>query len=169
MKRILVALLAAGALIVVALPAVASGRSSRKNIVQIAASSPQFSTLVTLVKKAGLVKALSGKTKLTVFAPTNAAFKKVPAATLNKLAHDKSLLQSVLLYHVTGGRLLAAQIEKRHSITTLEGAQVKVRVRDGKVFINQAQVIKANVLASNGVIHVINGVLSIPSPSSGKG
>ncbi len=170
MKRIIVALLAVGALAAVVAPAGASARaSSTKNIAQIAAGSTQFSTLVKLVKSAGLVSALSGKTKLTVFAPTNAAFAKVPAQTSNKLAHDKSLLQAVLLYHVAKGRLLAAQIEKRRSIKTLEGSRVAVRVRAGKVFINQAQVVEANVLASDGVIHAINGVLIPPAPPAGKG
>ncbi len=163
MKRTFAALLAVGALGLAALPATAAAGPSSKNIVQIAAASPQFSTLVKLVKSAGLVKALSGKTKLTVFAPTNAAFKKVPAATLKKLAHDKALLKSVLLYHVAKGALLAKQIEKRSSIKTLQGARVKIHVRKGSVYINGARVIKANVTASNGVIHVINAVLIPPS------
>ncbi len=163
MKRTLAALLAVGALGLTALPATAAAGSSSKNIVQIAAASPQFSTLVKLVKSAGLVSALSGKAKLTVFAPTNTAFNHVPAATLKKLAHNKALLKSVLLYHVAKGTLLAKQIEKRSSIKTLEGASVKVHVRKGSVYINNARVIKANVMASNGVIHVINAVLIPPS------
>jgi transforming growth factor-beta-induced protein len=165
MKRMLVAVLSVGALAMATLPAGASAGAakSRANIVQIASSSPQFSTLVKLVKRAGLVAALSGKTQLTVFAPTNAAFAKVPAATLAKLARDKSLLKSVLLYHVVKGRLLAAQLTKRRSLTTLEGGKVKVRVTGGHVHINQAEVTTANVLATNGVIHVINAVLIPPA------
>lgn len=163
-KKSLALLLTFSLLAVTGLPAVAgaSGMSKKPNIVQLAASSPQLSTLVKLVKSAGLVKALSGTTKLTVFAPTNAAFAKVPKATLNKLAHNKKLLVSVLEYHVVKGKLTAAQIEKRTSLKTLEGASLKVKVKHGSVYINQAKVIKANLSASNGVVHVINGVLIPP-------
>jgi uncharacterized surface protein with fasciclin (FAS1) repeats len=98
-----------------------------------------------------------------VFAPTNAAFAKLPKATLNKLAHHKKLLASVLEYHVVKGALSASQIEKRSSLTTLEGSKVKVTVRAGSVYVNKAKVIEANVMASNGVVHVINRVLTPPA------
>jgi uncharacterized surface protein with fasciclin (FAS1) repeats len=140
----------------------APAAASPQNIVQVAASNPQFSTLVSLVKKAGLVGALSGSGKLTVFAPTNAAFKAVPKATLNKLAANKSLLAKVLEYHVVKGEVLAAQVVKLHSAKTLEGSSVSIRVSGGSVYVNQAKVIKTNVKASNGVIHVINAVLLPP-------
>jgi uncharacterized surface protein with fasciclin (FAS1) repeats len=136
--------------------------ASGQNIVQVASSSPQFSTLVSLIKKAGLVGALSGSAKLTVFAPTNAAFKAVPKATLAKLGKDKALLVKVLEYHVVAGEVLAAQVVKLHSAKTLEGARVKIRVSGGSVYVNKAKVIKTNVKASNGVIHVINSVLLPP-------
>jgi uncharacterized surface protein with fasciclin (FAS1) repeats len=135
---------------------------STKNIVQTAASLPQFSTLVKLIKAAGLVSALEGTTKLTVFAPTNAAFAKVPKATLTKLGGDPALLKKVLLYHVVKGEHLAAQIEKVSSLTTLEGAKLAVTVKGGSVYINTAKVTEANVTAGNGVIHVINAVLIPP-------
>jgi uncharacterized surface protein with fasciclin (FAS1) repeats len=133
-----------------------------QNIVQVAASNPQFSTLVSLIKKAGLVGALSGSTKLTVFAPTNAAFAAVPKATLTKLGKDKALLVKVLEYHVVAGEVLAAQVVKLTSAKTLEGSSVKISVKGGSVYVNKAKVIKTNVKASNGVIHVINGVLIPP-------
>ena len=98
-----------------------------------------------------------------MFAPTNAAFAKVPKATLNKLAHNKKLLAKVLEYHVVKGALTAAQIEKKHSLKTLEGASVTVAVKGGSVYIDKAKVIKANVTASNGIVHVINAVLIPPS------
>jgi uncharacterized surface protein with fasciclin (FAS1) repeats len=142
--------------------ATASAGASSENIVQTAASNPQFSTLVSLIKKAGLVGALSGSAKLTVFAPTNAAFNAVPKATLAKLASDKSLLVKVLEYHVVKGEVLAAQVVKLHSAKTLEGASVKIRVSGGSVYVNDAKVIKTNVKTSNGVIHVINAVLLPP-------
>jgi uncharacterized surface protein with fasciclin (FAS1) repeats len=164
MKRPVAMILAVVALAGTTLPAVAgaSGMTAKKNIVALAASDPQLSTLVKLVKSAGLVKALSGTTKLTVFAPTNAAFAKVPKATLNKLAHNKKLLASVLEYHVVKGALTAAQIEKRTSLTTLEGAKLSIKVTHGSVYINHAKVIQANVRASNGIVHV-NGVLIPPT------
>ena len=142
--------------------AAAPAGAASQNIVQVAASNPQFSTLVSLVKKAGLVSALEGPGKLTVFAPTNAAFAAVPKATLAKLAADKALLVKVLEYHVVKGEVLAAQVVKLHSAKTLEGASVAIRVSGGAVYVNKAKVIKTNVMASNGVIHVINAVLLPP-------
>jgi uncharacterized surface protein with fasciclin (FAS1) repeats len=141
---------------------VPAAASSSQNIVQVAASSPQFSTLVSLVKKAGLVGALSGSAKLTVFAPTNAAFAAVPKATLDELAANRSLLVKVLEYHVVKGEVLASQVVKLHSVKTLEGANVKITLAGGNVYVNKAKVIKTNVRASNGVIHVINEVLLPP-------
>jgi uncharacterized surface protein with fasciclin (FAS1) repeats len=166
MKRIFAVLVACCALAVVPIASATAHRSakmSEPNIVALAASNPQLSTLVTLVKSAGLVKALSGSSKLTVFAPTNAAFAKVPKATLNKLAHNKKLLAEVLEYHVVKGALTAAQIEKKTSLKTLEGASVTVKVKSGSVYINQAKVITPNLKASNGIVHVINGVLTPPA------
>ena len=114
------------------------------------------------MKKAGLVGALSGKGQLTVFAPTDAAFAKVPKATLAALAADKAKLKAVLLYHVGKGKLTADKVVKTKSIMTLEGGSLPVKVMGGKVYVDGAQVVKADVMASNGVIHVINKVL-IPS------
>jgi uncharacterized surface protein with fasciclin (FAS1) repeats len=166
MKRILAVLIACSALAAVPVASATahrSGKMSEPNIVALAASSPQLSTLVKLVKSAGLVKALSGSAKLTVFAPTNAAFAKVPKATLNKLAHNKKLLAKVLEYHVVAGALSAAQIEKKTSLKTLEGASVTIKVKGGSVYINQAKVVTPNLKASNGIVHVINGVLTPPA------
>ena len=144
------------------LAAGAPAAMSQQNIVQVAASNPQFSTLVSLVKKAGLVKALSAQAKLTVFAPTNAAFAAVPKATLAKLAANRSLLIKVLEYHVVKGQVLAAQVVKLRSAKTLEGSSVKITVKGGNVYVNKAKVIKTDLRASNGVIHVINSVLIPP-------
>lgn len=161
MKRF--ALIAATvAVLTTAAVAPATSLAQSPNIVQVAASNPEFSTLVSLVKKAGLVGALSGSAKLTVFAPTNAAFAKVPKATLDELAANKALLTKVLEYHVVAGEYKAAQVVKLHSAKTLEGASVTIKVKDGKVYVNQAEVIKTDVFASNGVIHVINSVLIPP-------
>jgi uncharacterized surface protein with fasciclin (FAS1) repeats len=162
LKRITAVIVAVAATALVAVPAGGAATAPKRNIVQTAASAPQFSTLVKLVESAGLAGALSGKQKLTVFAPTNTAFKKVPKQTLNKLAHDKKLLKAVLLYHVVKGEVLAKQVVKLHSVKTLNGAKLTIRVRKGSVFVNQARVTKADVLATNGVIHVINSVLIPP-------
>ena len=126
MKRI-IALLGCVA-VVAAVPAASLAASARtaaaptKTIVQIAAGDPAFSTLVSLLKEAGLVGVLSGKTDYTVFAPTNAAFAKVPAATLKALAANKAMLKSVLLYHVVAGSVPASKVVTLHSVKTVEGA-----------------------------------------------
>ena len=129
------------------------------NIVKTAAAAGSFKTFVSLVKKAGLVKALSGKGLYTVFAPTDAAFAKVPKATLVALAADKAKLRAVLLYHVIKGEVPAAKAMTLHKAKTLEGAKLSISVKHGKLIVGGAVVTKADVFASNGVIHVINKVL----------
>jgi uncharacterized surface protein with fasciclin (FAS1) repeats len=161
MKRTLVVLaLAALAAIPLAAP---SSAQSDKTIVQVAASDQQFSTLVGLVQKAGLADTLS-KGSFTVFAPTNAAFAKVPKSTLDALANNPSQLKAVLTYHVASGRLTAGKVVRRTRIETVNGASIRVAVRGKTVRLNRtAKVAKANVRASNGVIHVIDRVLIPPS------
>jgi uncharacterized surface protein with fasciclin (FAS1) repeats len=135
-----------------------------KNIVQTAVAAGQFKTLVALVKKAGLAGALTGSGKLTVFAPTDAAFKQVPKATLDKLGRDRALLRSVLLYHVAKGNVNAAQVVKLKSAPTLNGKRVRIAVRNGMVYLNgSSRVVKTDIAASNGTIHVINRVLIPPA------
>jgi uncharacterized surface protein with fasciclin (FAS1) repeats len=174
-RRLVLSLAAAGA-VAVAVPvgatAVAgaspsSGPAARpaaaKTIVGVAAGDPQFSTLVKLVKSAGLASTLS-KGSYTVFAPTDAAFAKVPKATLDALGKDKAKLKEVLLYHVVKGRVPASKVVKLKSAKTVEGASVKIAVKGGKVYLNgSTRVTKADVKASNGIIHVINRVLLPPS------
>ena len=104
-----------------------------------------------------MAETLSDKGPYTVFAPTDAAFKKVPKKTLNALGKDKAKLKSVLLYHVAEGRLAAKRIVKRSSITTLNGE--RVRVRGANVLVNKSKVVTADVRASNGIIHAVNRVL----------
>ena len=161
-KRTISTLAAATAVAVAAVgPASASAHpaSPKKDIVETAVAAGKFDTLTALLKQAGLVNALQGKASHTVFAPTDKAFAKVPKATLDALAKDKAKLRAVLLYHVAKGKLNAAKVVKRHSIKTLNGQRVHVRVRDGKVFVGGARVVTPDVRASNGVIHVINKVL----------
>ena len=133
--------------------------ASTPTTVETAASNGNFTTLTALVKRAGLAKTLEGKGPYTVFAPTDAAFAKVPKATLARLARNKAALRSVLLYHVAKGALTAAQVTKRHSVPTLNGQRLTIRVRGSNVFVGRARVVTPDVTASNGVIHVINKVL----------
>lgn len=148
---------------VMAAPVGAASAAPSKNIVETAAAAPQFSTLVTLVKKAGLVNALSGKTKLTVFAPTNAAFAKVPKKTLNELLENKAALRKVLLYHVVAGEVPASKVVTLTSAKTLEGAKVTFSVKGKSAYVNDAKVVKADIGTSNGVIHAIDSVLIPPN------
>ena len=138
--------------------------NARQNIVSTAASAGQFDTLLTLAKQAGLVGALSGSGPLTVFAPTDAAFRSVPKATLAKLGTDKAALRRVLLYHVVKGNVTAARVVKLRSAPTLAGPSIGIRVSGGNVFLNRStKVVKTDIAASNGTIHVINKVLLPPA------
>jgi uncharacterized surface protein with fasciclin (FAS1) repeats len=165
MKRIsivtvLLLALAVGAASATAGPATTAGpRMGEKNLVQTAIAAGQFKTLASLLQKAGLAATLEGKGPFTVFAPTDAAFAKLPKATLAALAKNKARLRAVLLYHVVRGKVTAAQAMKLHSAKTLEGESLSIRLNGSKVIVGGATVTKANVIASNGVIHVINKVL----------
>jgi uncharacterized surface protein with fasciclin (FAS1) repeats len=159
LKRLLAV---AAAIAVFALPVSSATAAPSKNIVQTAAGSPQFSTLVSLVKKTGLAGVLSGKTNYTVFAPTNAAFNKVPKATLDELAADKAMLKKVLLYHVLPGKVPASKVLKRESAKTVEGSKVTFSVRGKNAFVNDAKITKTDIRCSNGIIHSINAVLLPP-------
>lgn len=151
-------------LIVLAIAVVVAAQATAapsKNIVQTASGAGQFTTLVSLVKKAGLAGALSSGT-YTVFAPTDAAFAKVPKATLTKIGNNPALLKKVLTYHVVKGKVPAAKVVTLNgkSVQTLQGSPIRISVKGGKVFLNgSTQVVTADVAASNGVIHVVNKVL----------
>ena len=138
-------------------------REQGKNVVETAIAAGSFKTLVSLVKQAGLADTLATGGRFTVFAPTDAAFAKVPKRTLAALGANPAKLRAVLLYHVARGKLPAQRVVKRDSIKTLNGASVRVKARGMSVKINKAKVLKANVEASNGVIHVINRVLIPPA------
>jgi uncharacterized surface protein with fasciclin (FAS1) repeats len=133
------------------------------NIVQTAVAAGQFKTLAKLLTRAGLVGSLQEAGPYTVFAPTDAAFKKVPKKTLNALLRNKAKLKAVLLYHVVSGKVTAADVAKLSTAKTLSGKSVRIRMSGMNVFVNSAKVTKADVTASNGVIHVINRVLIPPA------
>jgi uncharacterized surface protein with fasciclin (FAS1) repeats len=141
----------------------AAGPSAEKNIVQTAQASGQFKTLTALVKKAGLAQTLAKPGPYTVFAPTDAAFRKVPKRTLTALANDRRKLRAVLLYHVVPGEVTSSEVVTLRSARTLNGKAVRVRATGGSVFINNAKVTTPDVMASNGVIHVVNRVLIPPT------
>jgi uncharacterized surface protein with fasciclin (FAS1) repeats len=134
-------------------------KMGEKNLVQTAVAAGQFKTLASLLQKTGLTGTLEAEGPFTVFAPTDAAFAKVPKATLASLAKNTTKLRAVLLYHVVKGKVTASQAMKLHTAKTLEGKSLPIRVSGGKVIVGGATVTKANVIASNGVIHVINKVL----------
>jgi uncharacterized surface protein with fasciclin (FAS1) repeats len=132
-----------------------------KNIVEVAAEAGTFNTLIAAAKAADLVDALTSEGPLTVFAPTDEAFAKLPEGTVETLLkpENKAKLQAVLLYHVVEGKVTSDEVMKISSAKTLEGDAVDISVKMGKVYIDGAQVIAADVEASNGVIHVIDKVI----------
>lgn len=145
-------------------PAVAGAQSMSmpaKNIVETAVSAGQFNTLAPALKAAGLVTTLEGPGPFTVFAPTDAAFAKLPAGTVHSLLKpkNKKKLIAILTYHVVAGDVTAADVVKLTSAKTLNGQSVTITVNGGTVKINDATVVKTDITASNGVIHVIDSVL----------
>lgn len=133
---------------------------SQKNVVQVAATSPDHTTLVTAVKTAGLVDVLTNAGPFTVFAPTNAAFEQLPAGTVEGLLQPekRSDLRNILQYHVYVGVLQAESFEDGQSLGQVNGGRVTMGVKDGKVTVNGANIL-ASIPTSNGVIHVIDKVL----------
>ena len=134
------------------------------NIIDVATAAGSFKTLTAAIKAAGLEDVLK-RGNFTVFAPTDDAFAKLPAGTVENLLkpENKAQLRSILLYHVLGSRLYSPEVAKFHTLRTLQGGRLNVEVKDGKVMINNATVVTPDVLASNGVIHVIDTVLLPPA------
>ncbi|MGB0132386.1 fasciclin domain-containing protein [Dokdonella sp.] len=136
-----------------------SKKAAPKDIVDTAVAAGSFTTLATALDAAGLIATLKGPGPFTVFAPTDAAFEKLPAGTLDALLADKAKLSGVLTYHVVSGKVMAADVVKLTSADTVNGKSVSIKVVDGKVMVNNATVVTADIEASNGVIHVIDTVL----------
>ena len=142
----------------------ASAAAMAKDIVQTATEADSFKTLLTAVKAAGLVETLQGKGPFTVFAPTDAAFAALPAGTLDGLLKDPAALKKVLLYHVVSGAVTADKVVGLTSATSVEGSPIAIAVKDGTVYLNDtAKVVTPDVMASNGVIHVIDKVILPPA------
>jgi uncharacterized surface protein with fasciclin (FAS1) repeats len=134
------------------------------DIVATADAAGSFTTLLTAAKAAGLVETLQGEGPFTVFAPTDEAFAALPAGTLDKLLADPEALKKILLYHVVSGKVTADQVVGLTSADSVEGSPIAIAVKDGKVYLNDvAQVVKTDVMASNGVIHVIDQVILPPT------
>lgn len=145
--------------ILIALPlAFAFSSVQAADIVDTAKSAGTFNTLVTAVQAAGLTDTLKGPGPFTVFAPTDAAFAKIPKVKLDALLNDKAALAKVLTYHVVPGKVMAADV-KTGDVKTVEGSAFAVKVAGGKVMVDKATVTKTDIAADNGVIHVIDTVI----------
>lgn len=129
------------------------------DIVATAVSAGSFNTLVTAVKAAGLAETLKGDGPFTVFAPTDEAFKKLPAGTVEALLKDKAKLASILTYHVVPGKVMAADVVKLKDVKTVHGQTAKIQTGKDGVTIDNAKVVKTDIVADNGIIHVIDSVI----------
>ncbi|WP_135227712.1 fasciclin domain-containing protein [Deinococcus fonticola] len=157
MKRF--ALLSAALLTTTALAGSGSMVPGRTTIAGIVANDPNFSTLLSAVQAAGLVDTLNGAGPYTVFAPTNAAFAKVPQDQLNALLNDRAKLRDLLLYHVVPGRVTSGQVVKLSNATAANNGTLRISTMNGSVMINDARVTRADIMARNGVIHVVDSVI----------
>ncbi len=146
------------ALLVPAVISAAEPSTAKKDIVDTAVAAGSFKTLVAAVEAAGLVDTLKGKGPFTVFAPTDEAFAKLPKGTVEALLKDKEKLSKILTYHVVAGKVMAADAAKMKMGKTVNGKEIKITAGKG-VMINNANVVKADIEAGNGVIHVIDTVL----------
>ena len=132
-----------------------------KDIVDTAVAAGSFKTLAAALQAAGLVDTLKGKGPFTVFAPTDEAFAKLPAGTVENLLkpENKEKLAAILTYHVVPGKVMAAQVTKMNSAKTVNGQSLAISINDGAVMVDNAKVVKTDILCSNGVIHVIDSVV----------
>jgi uncharacterized surface protein with fasciclin (FAS1) repeats len=149
----------AAAMAATAATAQAQSTKPTNDIVETAIAAGSFKTLVAAVQAAGLVETLKGKGPFTVFAPTDEAFAKLPPGTVEALLKDKAKLTAILTYHVVPGDVRAAQAVKLTSAKTVNGQSLTISTNGGVVSIDKAKVVKTDILASNGVIHVIDTVV----------
>lgn len=155
-------LLTAAASALVLLAGCATAPAGPQSIAATAAANPQLTTLNKLINDAGLTETLKGAGPYTVFAPTNDAFKAVPQKTLDALAADKALLRSVLTYHVVPGKVMAAEV-KNGPVKTVQGANIALSRSGTFVTVEDAVVVTADVVTTNGVVHVVDRVLIPPA------
>jgi uncharacterized surface protein with fasciclin (FAS1) repeats len=136
-----------------------AAKAANADIVAVASSAGDFNTLVAAVKAAGLVETLQSDGPFTVFAPTDEAFAKLPEGTVDNLLANPDKLKQILLYHVVSGKVTSEDVVKLSSASTVQGSDVTINLEGGNVMVDNAQVVKADVMASNGVIHVIDTVI----------
>ena len=160
-KRTVIAVIAALALSI----GVSSAQAPTKDIVDTAVGAGNFNTLAAALKATDLIGTLKGAGPFTVFAPTDEAFAKLPPGTLDALLKDPAKLKSILLYHVVSGKVMAADVLKLKSAKSVQGASIAISVKGGKVMADKANVVKADIMATNGVIHVIDAVILPPATS----
>ena len=129
------------------------------DIVHVAEHAGQFKTLLTAAKAASLVDTLKSEGPFTIFAPTDAAFKKLPEGTLDALINDPAKLKEILLYHVVPGKVMAADVTKLNKATTANKKTLTISIKEGKVYIDKSKVVNTDLEAGNGIIHVIDTVL----------
>jgi len=148
----------------------AAANTAAQNVVELAVATADLSTLVAAVTAADLGGALSGAGPFTVFAPTNAAFDAVPKADLDDLLkpENKEKLQGVLQYHVISGSIMAGDLKDSQVVKTLSGQEVTIVKRDGGVYVNDAKVVAADVIGSNGVVHIVDKVIRPPVAATSK-
>ena len=137
-------------------------KSGKKDIVNVALEAGNFTTLATALTEAGLIDALKGEGPFTVFAPTDDAFSKLPKGTLESLLKDKEALKNILLYHVVSGNVKSTDVVNLKSAETLSGQNININFDGKSVMINNSHVVSADIMASNGIIHVIDTVLLPP-------
>ena len=160
-RTLTLAALVAGAALVAFNPVMAGSYGKKQDIVDTAVAAGDFNTLAAALQAAGLVDTLKGDGPFTVFAPTDEAFAKLPAVTVENLLkpENKDQLIAVLTYHVVPGKVTAEQVVNLSTATTVQGTDIDIKVMDGTVHIDNATVAKADIMTSNGVIHVIDEVI----------
>jgi uncharacterized surface protein with fasciclin (FAS1) repeats len=161
MKSTLIRSIAAAAVLSLGITAAHAGKPAQKDIVDTAVAAGSFNTLATALTAAGLIDTLKGKGPFTVFAPTDAAFAKLPAGTVESLLkpENKAKLVSILTYHVVPGALAPGELAKMTSAKTVEGQSVTFSAKSGGLMVDNANVAKGDVVASNGIIYVIDSVI----------
>jgi len=155
--------LAAAALAIIAAPAAVSAQMNEKDIVTVAVEAGSFKTLAAALEAAGLVATLQGEGPFTVFAPTDEAFAKLPAGTVEALLQDKEKLTQILTYHVVAGKVTSGQVVNLTEAETVAGIKAPIKVKDGQVWVGGAKVVTADIQAANGIIHVIDTVMLPPT------
>jgi uncharacterized surface protein with fasciclin (FAS1) repeats len=140
-----------------------SSAPAKNTIVVVASENPDFETLVTAVTEADLVETLSGPGPFTVFAPTDEAFAAIPSDDLDAILADKAQLAKILTYHVVPGEVMSSDLQPTQMVETVEGQDLDIKVADGTATVNGCKIVKTDIKASNGIIHVIDCVLTPPA------